>query len=209
MTMVTGTPEGTVISQEDLYIEGSPMIYFQDYRANPLNNPDTDGFYWNMSGTTTYPVKNIGCPLDVSLTEGVTMNDVRCDTVGSKDIIQRRDYIELNLTISSLFPITSVADIMNLSTPTVAAGIEKVGIGAINNSQKWMVYMPRVYDETTGEYLMIHLHKAKFIDAWSLDMKSGEAWTLSNIKIRAFADDSKPSTARFGTILRSDAAIVP
>ena len=40
MTLATGTPLGTIISQEALYIEGAPTIFFQDYRANPLNNPE-------------------------------------------------------------------------------------------------------------------------------------------------------------------------
>jgi hypothetical protein len=209
MGLATGTPLGSVHSQEDLYVEGAPYVFFQDYAANPLNNPDTDGYHWGLSGTTPYPVKSLGCVLDVSLSEGVTMNDVRCDTVGTKDAIQKRDYIELNLTISSLFPLSITSDVMNLSTATVSSGIEKVGIGAINNTKKYMVYMPRVYDESTGDYILIHLHKAKFIDAWTVDMKAGEPWTITNLKIRAFADDTKAAKEIFGVFVRSDVSALP
>lgn len=204
--LVTGTPLGNVVSQEDLYIEGAPYIYIQDYQANPLHNPDGDSYYWGMSGTSTYPVDNLGCVLDVSLTEGMTMNDVRCDTVGTKDTIQRRDYVELNLTISSLFPLSISSKVMNLSPATVGSGTEKVGIGGVNNTQKYMVYMPRVYDETTGDYILIHLHKAKFVDAWTVEMRQGEAWQLTGLKIRAYADDTKPSAQRFGVFIRADAS---
>ena len=209
MTLTTGTPLGNIVSQEDLYFEGAPFVYFQDYTANPLNNPDANGYHWGLSGTTSYPVKNLGCVLDVSLTEGVTMNDVRCDTVGTKDAIQKRDYVELNLTISSLFPLSISSDVMNLSTAVVGSGIETVGIGAINNTKKYMVYMPRVYDESTGDYLLIHLHKAKFIDAWTVDMKAGEPWTITNLKIRAFADDTKKAEEIYGLFLRVDPSAIP
>ena len=207
MALITGSASGVVTTQEELYIEGAPNIYIQDYEADPLFAPDSDGFYWGMSGTAQYPVDSLGCVLDVSLTEGVTMNDVRCDTVGVKDTIQRRDYVELNLTISSLFPLATVAKMMNLSTAVTSPGEEGVGIGRINNNKKYMVYMPKVYDNDTAEWLTIHLHKAKFIDAWTINMNSGEAWTLTGIKLRAYADETRPDTALFGTIKRFDAGI--
>jgi len=204
MALTTGTPLGTVVSQEDLYVEGAPFIYIQSYDADPFYNPDSDGYYWFMSGTAAHPITALGCVLDVSLTEGLTMNDVRCDTVGSKDIIQRRDYIELTLSISSLFPLSTAAITMNLSTADVNTDNEKVGIGTINNNRRYMVYMPKVYDQDSGDYITIHLHKAKFVDAWTINMNSGEAWTLTGLKIRAFADDSKPDGQLFGVISRFD-----
>lgn len=207
--LVTGTPLGNVVSQEELYIEGAPYIFIQDANASPLFNPDADGYYWGLSGTTLYPVNQLGCILDVSLTEGLTMNDVRCDTVGVKDTIQRRDYVELTLTIQSMFPNAVASKLMNLSTTSVSSGLEKTGVGGINNSKKFMVYMPKVYDEDTGDYLVIHLHKAKFVDAWTINMASGEPWKLTGLKIRAYADDTKPSTERFGVFIRSDKSALP
>ena len=209
MALTTGTPLGTINSQEELYLEGAPFIYIQDSTATPLFNPDAAGYYWGMSGTTAYPVSLLGCVMDVTLTEGLTMNDVRCDTVGTKDTIQRRDYIELGLTIQSFFPLSVAAMLMNLSPATVSTGLEKVGIGGINNGKHYMVYMPRVYDEDVGDYLLFHLHRAKFVDAWTIAMASGEPWKLTGLKIRAYADDTKPTTQRFGVIIRSDKSALP
>lgn len=203
-SLITGTPVGNLVTQEDLYIEGSPVIYFQDYTANPLKNPDADGYYWGMSGTTLYPVYEVGCVMDVSLTEGLTMNDVRCDTVGVKDTIQRRDYVDFQFTIQSMFPLSVLRHMMNLSSPTVLTDIEKVGIGPINNVQKYMVYAPKIYDESAGDYVLFHLHKAKFVDAWNMQMAYGEPWKLTGLKLRAYADDTKPTAQRFGVIVRAD-----
>jgi len=209
-TLTTGTPQGNVDTQEDLYIESSPYIFIQDNTANPLNNPDSDGFYWGLSGTTTYPVYELGCIQDVSLTEGLTMNDVRCDTVGIVDTVQRRDYVEFNFTILSLFPLVTSRHPLNLSVPVVATGYEKVGIGQINNVRKYMVYAPIVYDADNGDYLLFHLHKAKFVDAWTIDFKSGgNPWAITGLKLRGYADTTKPATQRFGVIVRSDLSALP
>ena len=44
-SLVTGTPIGSLTVQEDIYLEGAPTIFVQDYNADPLFNPDADGFY--------------------------------------------------------------------------------------------------------------------------------------------------------------------
>jgi hypothetical protein len=203
-SLVTGSAVGNVVSQEELYLEGAPFIYFQDDRANPLFNPDAQNYYWGLSGTTTYPAYLLGCIQDVSLTEGVTMNDVRCDTVGVKDTIQKRDYVEFQLTVLSQLPLTVLRHIMNLSVPSTGAGFETAGIGQINNSQHYHVYAPKVYDADAAGWLMFHLHKAKFVDAWTLNTVYGGSWTLTGIKIRAYAEDAKPANQIFGVIKRFD-----
>lgn len=208
-TLVTGSPVGNNLSQEDLFLEGAPFIYIQDRTANPLKNPDSDGYYWGMSGTSAYPVINIGCPLDVKFTEGVTANDVRCDTVGVKDTIQKRDYVELQMTVNSFFPLTDLRYLLNLSPATTGTGYEKVGIGSINNTRKFMVYAPNVYDQDNGDYLAIHLHSAKFVDAWTIDMKYGAPWQATGIKIRAYADTTKPDLQKFGVVIRGDLSALP
>ena len=204
MTLVTGTPKGNITSQDEIYVEGAPYIYIQDYTANPLNNPDADGYHWGLSGTTSYPVFNIGCVQNVSLTEGLTMNQIRCDAVGDKGTIQRRDYIELELTILTVFPLSTLRHMLNLSSPTVSSNIEKVGIGQINNNRSYMTYAPKVYDQDTGDYLLFHLHKAQFVDAWTINMNSGEPWTVQGLKLRAYADDTKAANELFGVIVRAD-----
>lgn len=203
--IATGTPLGNQVSQEDLYLEGAPYIYFQRQEATPLNNPDSQGYYWGLSGTTQYPVYLLGCIQNVSLTEGVTMNDVRCDTVGVKDTIQKRDYVEFQLEILSQLPLAVLAKLLNLSTPTTGTGYEKVGIPQINNSIRYHVYAPKVYDESApASWLMFYLHKAKFVDAVTMNMVYGGSWTLTGIKLRAYADDTHPADQLFGTIARFD-----
>lgn len=208
MSLVTGTPIGNVDSQDEIYLEGAPNFYIQDYNASPLNNPDADSYYWGLSGTTTYPVFSIGCVQDVSLTEGMTMNAIRCDAVGDKGTIQRRDYVEFELTILSTFPLSTLRHLLNLSQATVGSDTEKVGIGKVNNNRFYMAYAPKVYDEDTGDYVLFHLHKAQFVDAWTINMNSGEPWTVSGLKLRAYADDTKPANQLFGVIVRADPSAI-
>jgi len=209
MGLLTGTPLGTIVSQEDLYVEGAAYVYFQDATATPLNNPDSDSYYWGLSGTASYNVYNLGCIQDVSFGEDVTVNAVRCDTEGDKDVVQRRNYVEVTLTVASLFPLSVLAPVMNASTPVKSGGWEKMGIGPIDNSKRYHIYMPKVYDEVTGDFVIVHIHKAKFVDAWSLSMKSGEPWTLTGIKMRGFADSTKPSGQSFATVVRADSSALP
>lgn len=208
--LVTGAPVGNIDAQEELYIEGAPYLYFQDVTANPLNNPDGDGFYWNLSGTVTYPVFRVGCIQDVSLTEGLTINDVRCDTVGTKDTLQKRDYIEYAFSFTSLFSLSALRHMLKLgSAPTAGTGYEKQGIGAINNSQFYHFYAPKVYDEERGDFVAVHLHRAKFVEAFTVSMRSGEPWMVEGIRVRAYADETKPAAQKFGTIIRGDLSALP
>ena len=72
MALVTGTPAGTITQQDEIYIEGAPYVYYQDYDG-PLI-VDGDSFYWGLSGTVTYPVFQLACYEDVSLGSDVTVN---------------------------------------------------------------------------------------------------------------------------------------
>jgi hypothetical protein len=207
--IATGTAVGNVISQEDLYLEGAPYLYFQDSRATPLNNPDAQSYYWGLSGTTAYPAYLLGCIQDVSLTQGLTMNDVRCDTVGVKDTIQKRDYVEFQMTILSQLPLKVMAKLLNLSDASTGTGYETVGIPQINNSISYHVYAPKIYDESVPAWLMFYLHKAKFVDAWTINMVYGGPWTMTGIKLRAYANDNYPANQLFGTIKRFDTSRLP
>jgi hypothetical protein len=207
MPTPTPTPAGNLLSQEELYIEGAPNIYIQDYRANPTNNPDTNGYFWGLTGTATYPVYGLACVTDVSFGQGITANDIRCDTDGIKGHVQRRDYVEFSFTLQTLMPLATYAKIANFSTATVTNGMEQIGIGEIDNNRYWMVYAPRVYDPASNSFLLIHLHKAQFVEPGEIQFKYGDPWTQS-FKVRGFADSTKPSNQRFGVIVRSDAAIV-
>jgi len=208
MSLVTGTPIGSLTSQEELYIDGAPNIYYQDYEADPLNNPDGDGYYWGMSGTATYGVKGLACITEVSLEQGITANEVRCDTVGVKNTIQRRDYIDLTFSLQTIMPLSIFAEIAGFSAADVGTGTEKVGMGVIDNNQFWMVYAPKVYNDDVGDYLLIHLHKAQFVEPGALEMRYGEPW-MQQFTLRAYADDTKPSTQQFGVLVRADISALP
>lgn len=204
MAILTGTPIGVTNSQEEVYVDGSPFLYIQDYNANPRYNPDSDGFYWGLTGSATYPVSAIGCVQDVSLAENVTMNDIRCDTEGVKGTIQKRNYVEFNITVLTLFPLSILRHILKLGAATVQTDYETVGIGGINNNQFYMVYAPTVYDESTGDLVIFHLHKTQFVDAWTINMTYGEPWKVTGLKLRAYVDATKPAAQRFGVIRRND-----
>lgn len=205
MALVTGTPLGSITTNEEISLEGAPNIYFQDSRATELKAPDADGYYWGLSGTSTYPVYQLGCYTDVALGEDIEMNVVRCDTVGDKDVVQKRNYLELTLTLQHFFPFEVLRHVIKASAPaTSLTDVSKMGIGKVNNTVKYHVYMPKVYDEDTGDYLVFHLHQAKFVDAFSISMSSGENWSVSGIKIRAFADENKPQNQLFATVIRAD-----
>lgn len=210
MALVTGTPIGTITTQESLFVDSAPTIYIQNSLATPLYNPDGDGFYWQLSGTSTYPVLEIGCPFDISFSENIVINDVLCDTVGLQATIQQRQYLEFTFSIRSLFPLSVLTTLMKGGTVDVdaSAGTEKFGFGAIDNSQFWHVYTPRVYDTSAADYVWLYFHKAQFVDAWTLGMAFGTPWELTGIKLRAVSDSTKPAAQSFGMFGRSDASVI-
>lgn len=209
MALATGAPIGNIVAQDEIYIEGAPWIYYQAYEAGERFNPDADGYYWNLSGTTAYPVYSLACYEDVALADDLTVNAIRCDKVGDKGVIQKRNHLALTLTLSSLFPLTTTSPIIRGSTVTSVGGIwEKMGLGTINNNQYYHVYLPKVYDETALDYVAITLHKAQFVDAWTIAMVSGNRWALGGIAIWAFADDTMPAGQEFATVIRYDPSAV-
>lgn len=210
MALVTGTPAGTITTQEGMFVDSAPSIYLQNSLANPLKAPDADGFYWGLSGTATYPVLEIGCPYDVSFSENLAINEVLCDTSGLQATIQQRNYMEFNFSVRSIFPTSVLTVLMKGGTDTVNAGAHtsKFGFGPINNSIFWHVYTPRVYDDSVGDYVWLYFHKCQFVDAWTLGFAFGTPWQLTGIKLRAVADTAKPSAQIFGMFGRSDASVL-
>jgi hypothetical protein len=210
MGLITGTPIGSLINPESIYLEGAPYIYFQDYTANELNNPDAQTYYWGLSGTSTYPVYLLGCVSNVSLSENITINQVRCDNIGDVASVQRRHYLQFSLEIQTIFPLSVLAHVIKSPQTTYSAGgLQKMGVGSINNNQFYHIYAPKVYDDVTGDYVSFTLHKAQFVDAFSLAMTMGTNWKLSGLKIMAYADDTKPANQLFATIIRADQGAIP
>jgi hypothetical protein len=91
---------------------------------------------------------------------------------------------------------------------TETAPTQKFGFGPINNTQYWMIYAPRVYNTDVGDYVWIHLHKAMFVDAWTIGMAFGTSWSVTGISLRAYADSTKPSAQSFGMFGRSDFSVI-
>jgi hypothetical protein len=204
MPLVTGTPDGTITQMDEIYVEGAPYIYFQEVDASVPALIDGDGFYWGLSGTPSFPVYQMACYEDVSLASEVTVNSIRCDNVGDKDVIQKLNHLELGLTLSSLFPLSVLRHIIRGGAVTLSGEVEKMGIGPINNNKIYRVYLPKVYDEDTGDWVSFTLHRAKFVDAWTLNTPSGDKWTLTGVTIWALADEAKPSAQQFATVIRAD-----
>ncbi len=208
MTLVTGTPLGNIDAQDDLYLETAPTIYFQDNAATELNNPDADGFYWGLSGTSVLPVYQMGCYEDVRLAGNIEMSAIRCDTVGDKATIQKLNHIDLTFTLKTLMPLATLKHILRAGAVTTTPGAtEKMGIGQPNNQQYYHVYFPTVYDETAGDYVAITGHKCQFVDSWQIAFAYGKPATLA-VTLRMYADDTKPSAQQFATVIRADPSAI-
>jgi hypothetical protein len=209
MGLLTGTPEGNVVSGQEIYIEGAPYIYYQNYNASYLHNPDGDTYYWGLSGTTANPVYSLACYEDVALSDDLTVNSVRCDQVGDKAVIQKRNHLVFTFNLSALFPLAVSSPIIRGSTVTESGNFEKMGIGPINNNVYYHIYLPKVYDEVNGDYVSITLHRAQFVDAWTIAMVSGDKWMLGGISAWALFDDTLPAGQEFATIIRLDPSEIP
>lgn len=208
MALVTGSAIGTIEATESIFMEGAPSIFFQDATANPWYNPDAQGFYWNLSGTATYNVYEVGCPTNLSLTENLTVNDVLCDNLGTIATIQQRNYIEFTFDLQSFFPFQTLRHLLKFGSVTETAPKQQMGIGKINNNLYYHVYAPKVYDEDVGDYVWIYLHRAQFVDPWTINMTFGSPWVATGIKLRAFVDTTKPAAQQFGSFGRSDLSAV-
>jgi hypothetical protein len=208
MTIATGSPLGNILSQEEIYVEGSPYVYIQDYRAGPLRHPDANGYYYGMSGSSAYPVYNLGCIQNTKMTEDVTLNQIRCDTEGDKAVVQKRNYLQFEFDLISQLPLSVTKVLMNMFNSTTVSGAEYVGIGKINNAVFYMLYAPKVYDDSVSDWLLIHLHKCQITGNFTWDF-GVSGWKLTGIQIRAFADSTKPEAALFGTIVRFDPSALP
>ena len=208
MTLVTGTPFGNILSQEEIYLEGAPYLYLQDARALPYYHPDANGYYWNMSGSSTYPIYSLGCIQNVKMTEDVTLNQIRCDTDGDRASIQRRNYIDMEFELSSLLPLSVTKILMNFFDSTTIAGAEYVGMGKINNNIYWMLYAPKVYDDTAADWIMAHFHRVQIVGNFTWDMNLN-GHKLTGIKARAFFDTTKPAAQGFGVLRRADPSALP
>ena len=200
-------PTGSIQSAADVFLEGGPEFWFGGVAKY---SPDSDGFYWGITGTPALPAFKIGCYTDFRWRDSIQMTDVRCDAVGVKSTIQKRNYLEFQFTLMSLLPLMQLTKIVRGGTVTVNASeqTEKMGLGVINNNVYYPVYFSRVYDPDTGDFVSITGHRCQFVDAWEAALQYGAPWTLG-VRGRMYADDTKPTSQYFATVLRLDPSLLP
>jgi hypothetical protein len=205
MGLVTGVPQGVITEQSEVYLEGAPYIYYQELPATPLWNPDGDGYYWGISGTSV----ELACYEDVQLSEDVTVNAIRCDKTGDAAVIQKRNYLELSLTLSNLLPLSTIAPILKSGSDVLtSAPFEKMGIGTIDNNMFYRVWLPKVYDADAFDFVTMTLHRCQFINPFNITMRAGQQWQIGGINIRAFADADLPDAQKFATVIRYDPSLI-
>lgn len=212
MTLITGTPVGNILTPNpDLFVDVPPVIYVQDKltaagaTVGLLNNPDADGFYWNLSGTTANPIYELGCYEGLSIVDVREVNMIRCDTDGDIGAIQRRNSIQVNFTLKQIFSLQKLAHLLNWTVPvtTTSGATEKAGIGLINNAKRYYCYMPTVYDPVTGDYLAFTGHNVQFTTAWTMSFVYANPANVP-ITMTCFADTTLPDAQKFMTVIRAD-----
>lgn len=213
MALITGTPFGITASQ-NIFVDTPPVFYFQEKfdgggtAVGLLNDPDGDGFYWNLSGTAANPVFEGGCYDTFAFTDVREINMVRCDTEGDRQALQKRTSMQVTFNLKEFFKLTKLRHMLNLGPVTTTAGAtEKLGIGQIDNTKFYNLYFPTVYDPTTGDYLSVTLHNAQFTGAWAMSFVFANPATVS-IEVTAFSDTTKPVAQQFGTIIRADPSAI-
>lgn len=211
MAILTGSPLGVITTMDDLYVDSPPYVYFQDRLAGTqayLNNPDGDGFYWNLTGSAANPVNEFGCYEGFQLAGNIEMTNVRCDHIGDKAAIQRLNYLDVTFTLKTLFPLAVLKHVLRGGAVTTTSAVsEKMGIGQPNNAISYLVYFPSVYDPNTGDYLAWTAHKAQFVDSWQLSYTYSQPTTLG-VTLRCFADSAKPVDQLFATVVRIDPSAI-
>lgn len=214
MALITGTPAGNVISSEQLYLDTPPTFYFQENltaagaAVGLLNDPDADGFYWGLSGTTANPVYGGGCYENFQIADGREINMIRCDTEGDRGSTQKRTSLQITFTLKEFFAFTKLRHMLNWGAVTSTAGAtEKVGIGQIDNAKYYYLYFPSIYDQTAGDHVTFTAHRAQFTVAWTISFTYGQAATVG-IQATCFADTNKPSDQQFATVIRADPSAI-
>src|SRR3989304_5828974 len=200
-------PTGVITVADDLFLEGAPDLWFVGVAKS---SPDRDGFYWGITGTAAKPAFKVGCYTDFRWRDSIQMTEIRCDTIGVKGTIQKRNYLEVTYTLLSLLPLKILTNIIRGGVVTVNATeeTEKMGVGEIDNNTYHLVFFSRVYDDVTGDFVSVTGDRCQFVDAWEMAMNYGAPWPLG-VRLRMYADDTKPAAQRFATVLRLDPSLLP
>lgn len=193
-------PTGTTILQEDIFIEGAPDLWVGGVLKYA---PDVNGFYWGITGTPALPVRKIGCYENFRITDNLTINDIRCDTIGVVGNITRRNFVEGSFDLKSFFPLSTLKVLLRLSSSLAIPDAEFAGIGEINQQDYTLIYFSKIYDTDAGDWISVTGHRCQF--QWDGDMqfKYGEPWMVG-VKFRMYANQLLPSSQRFATMTRFD-----
>lgn len=205
----TATPSGTIITGEGIYIEGGPAIYFQDYTCAERFSPDGDGHYWGLSGTVACPVYQFACYDDFQIMDDVTNNPITCQNLGEVSNLQRRNHVGISFTLKDLLDFSILSRVLRGGAVTVNAtdDTEGFGVGEIV-SKDYHVFASRVYDQSTGDYISLTIHKARIISASPISTPYADAWNVP-VEMHGFADTTKPADQRFATWKRLDPDQIP
>lgn len=195
-------PSGTIQLVDDVFLEGGPEFWFGGVAKY---SPDSDGFYWGLTGTVANPAYKLGCYTNFRLRDAIQMSEVRCDTIGVVSSIQKRNYLEVDFTLMSLFPLAQTRFMLKGGPVTHNAGnhTEAMGMGTIDNNLYYLAFFSRVYDDVNGDFISVTGHRTQFVDVWEMAWTYGAPYTLG-VKLRMYADTTKPAAQRFGTFLRYD-----
>lgn len=197
------TPTGTLTNAEEVFVENAPNIWFGGVHQYA---PDADGFYHGITGTAGNPVYEVGCYENFRLQDNVTINELRCDVVGLKKATQIRDYLTVTFDLKSLFPLTRLRHMLRGGAVTWndSENAEKMGLGEIDNTLFYKVFLSRVYDSDAGDFVSITGHRVQFTGNFQMQAQYGQSWMISGIEMRFYADDDLPDAQRFATIIRVD-----
>lgn len=199
------TPTGTLNQQENIYIEGGPDLYFGGVSKY---SPDTNGYYWGITGTPAKPVYKVGCYENFQLADNTTVNEIRCDTVGVKGTIVRRNYLEASFDLKALLPLSELRHLLRWSSSLAvpASDGEYAGIGTINQQDYHKIYFSRIYDPDAGDWVSFTGHRCQFAWNGAIQMRYGDTWMVG-VQARFYADETLPSDQQFATVVRFDASV--
>jgi len=136
------------------------------------------------------------------------LNAIRCDTTGDQGAIQKLNNLDFTFNLKTYFPLATLRHILRGGAVTTTVGAtEKMGIGQPNNNRFYRVYFPIVYDEDAGDYMAVTVHKAQFVDTWTLAFNYGTPATVG-LTLRGFADPNLPNAQLFATVIRADPSAI-
>lgn len=207
-TVYTGTV-GNIVAQEDTFLSAAPVIMMQRRASgvNPLNNPDSRGLYWGLSGTVDAPVYRYACYTDVKFSIDETDTDIQCDTSGPVGTIKRRNKVMVSFTLKSILSLETMMPIWDLKGFVTGSDYEGGGVGRVSNESTdyWRVWMPLVYNVDLASWMGIMIHKARSTGSKEWNMSYSDPHSVQ-VELTGYVDDLVPAAQELATLIRHDVA---